>query len=77
MITEEEKFRADTFRMFGIILLTPLGQILLDPQKFFFGHNLVYGIFYLLFALLGATVGFAHIEKARGILDKRGINKWR
>ena len=77
MITEEEKFKAETFRIFGIALLTPAGKVLLDPWQFFVEHNPIYCIFYILFALVFSVVGVIHIERARAILDQRDINKWK
>lgn len=72
MITEEKKFRAETFRILGIALLTPFAMIFLDPWSFFTEHNLVYSTIYLLASTVSAVAGFIHIEIARGILDTRG-----
>ena len=77
MISEEQKFRAETFRIFGIALITPLGKILLDPSLFFREHDLFYSTIYTLCTVVGAVIGFLHIEIARGILDQRGENKWK
>ncbi len=71
MISEEEKFRADTFRMFGVVLLTPLGKILIDPIIFYQEHDLTYNITYTVVALISAYYGFHHIEIARATLDKK------
>ena len=76
MITEEEKFKAETFRILGIALLTPAGKILLDPWMFYQEHGLIYTIIYIIFASIGGYFGLLHIEIARGILDKRGMKKW-
>ena len=77
MITEEEKFKAETFRLLGIALLTPAGKILLDPLVFYNEHGLLYTIIYVMFALIGAYAGLLHVEIARDILDKREIRKWK
>ena len=77
MVSEEEKFRADTFRIFGFVLLTPIGKILLDPWTFFTHHDLAYCLIYLVIAICAGIIGFIHIDLARGILSQRGISKWK
>ena len=77
MITEEEKFKAETFRILGIALITPIGKIFLDPYKFVIEHNLIYVAIYLLFAIVCAIVGIIHIDFARDILYPRGVYKWK
>ena len=76
MITDEQKFRAGTFRMFGFILLTPIGKVLLDPWIFLEEHNLMYGIIYIMIAIASGYIGLLHIERARVILDKRSKKRW-
>lgn len=76
MISEEEKFRAETFRMFGVILLTPLGKILIDPLIFYQEHGLIYTIIYSMLALVFAYIGLVHIEIARATLDKKDKVTW-
>ena len=75
MVTEEEKFRAETFRIFGIIFLTPLGKILIDPLAFCQEHDLTYNIIYSVLALISAYIGLTHIEIARATLDKKNKDK--
>lgn len=77
MVTDEEKFRAETFRILGISLITPMATILIDPYKYIMEHNIIYCAFYLMFALSFAYVGLIHIEKARAILDKRNKEEWK
>ena len=75
MASEEEKFRAETFRIFGIIFLTPLGKILIDPLVFYQEHGLVYTIIYFVLAFILGYIGLLHIEIARGTLDKKNKDK--
>ena len=75
MVSEEEKFRAETFRIFGIIFLTPLGKILIDPLVFYQEHGLVYTIIYSVPAFIFACIGLIHIEIARATLDKKNKDK--
>ena len=77
VVTEEEKFRADTFRILGVALITPIARILLDPYAYFTEHNIIYSIFYLIFALGFAYAGLLHIERARVILDERSNKEWK
>ena len=71
MITEEQKFRAETFRMLGIALLAPAGKILIDPLTFYQEQGLIYTVIYIVFSLVAAYVGLVHIEKARVILEEK------
>ena len=77
MITEEEKFRAETFRILSLVLLTPAGKVLIDPLLFYSEHEVVYSVLYTTASLIFAIIGFIHIEIARGILDERGTKKWK
>ena len=76
MITEEQKFRAETFRILGIALITPFARFILDPYLFLQEHKVIYTIFYIIVSTIAAVIGFIHIEFARGILDEKGLNKW-
>ena len=77
MVTEEEKFRADTFRILGIAFITPLGRLLVDPLAFYQEYGLVHTVIYFVYALTAAYIGLIHIEFSRGILDKRSTTKWK
>ena len=76
MITEEEKFRAETLRILGLALLTPIARFLLDPYSFVMEHNIIYTIFYVPCTVLCGLFGLQQIEIARGILDQKGKDKW-
>lgn len=76
MITEEDKFRADTLRILGITLITPIAKFLLDPYLFLREHDIVYTMIYVIIASWFGIIGFTQIEIARGILDKREKHKW-
>ena len=77
MITEEDKFRADTLRILGVACITPIARFLLDPGSFFMQHDFIYVTIYVPCAILAAVFGFIQIEFARGILDERGKDKWK
>lgn len=76
MVTEEQKFRAETYRITGFAMLTPIGRILLDPLPLFNEYELTPFIFYLTFSIIAGIIGFLLIEKARGILFVKRYNKW-
>ncbi len=78
MITDEEKYRAETSRLVGMAMLMPFGALLLTPLAFFnqlggFGFAI-----YFLVSSVGLIIGVTIIEIGRGILDKRerGIRRW-
>ena len=77
MVTEEQKFRAETLRILGIACITPIAKFLLEPYLFFMEHDFIYCILYIVGALLTALFGFTQIEIARVILDERSIDKWK
>lgn len=77
MITEEQKFRAETLRILGIALITPFAGFILDPYIFFKEHNVIYTILYVISAIISAGFGITQIEIARSILYRRGIQEWK
>ncbi len=77
MITEEDKFRADTLRILGIACITPIARFLFDPGLFFREHDFIYTTIYIPCAILAALFGLTQIEIARGILDERGKDRWK
>lgn len=77
MVTEEQKFRADTLRILGITLLTPIAKFLLDPYLFLKEHNFVYTICYVFCAVVVGVVGLTQIEIARGILNQKVTDRWK
>lgn len=68
MVSEEEKFRAETYRITGFALLTPVGRIFLDPLPFFREYGLAFSLGYLILAVVLGIIGFFLIEIARVIL---------
>jgi len=77
MISEEEKFKAQTFRIFGLALLTLLGRIFLDPLEFFLKYGLILSISYTTLALSFALLGFILIDKGRDIISEKRRIKWK
>ena len=76
MISEDQQYRAEVFKIAGFALMTPLGRIVIDYIEIFkqigplmFGINLF--IAFLLF-----LVGLTFIEMGRNILDVRSSKKW-
>lgn len=65
-----EKFRAETYRIFGLALFTPLGQIVLNPFNFYNQFGGKYYFAYLLISYSLTFAGIACIEKANAIMKK-------
>ena len=68
MLPDEEKFRAETFRIAGFALLTPLGRLFLDPVGLFEIYGIVGLIFYLLMAIVVGFFGLVLILKCFDII---------
>lgn len=77
MVTEEEKFKAETLRIFGIALITPFARFILDPYLFLREHDPLFSICYIVFAIVSGIIGVIQIEYARSILEEKGIDKWK
>jgi len=68
VITEEQKYRAETSKIAGFALMTPIGRIVLDPlllEEFGF----IGGIAYLMVAILLCLCGIVAVVKGCDILD--------
>lgn len=76
LITEEEKYRAETSRLVGIGMLTPFGAFLLTPIILFKQLGLLNFAIYLIISIAGLVIGAMIIEYGRKILDKREIRRW-
>ena len=77
MITEEEKYRAETSRLVGIAMVMPFGALLLTPIALFnqlegFGFAI-----YFLASSVGLIIGATIIEAGRRVLDKRETRRWK
>ena len=70
MITEEEKYKAETFRVLGIAMILPAGAVFLTPTLL----NEQLGLFgttvYIMVSFTGCIMGSILIEAGRRILDK-------
>ena len=66
------KFRAETYRVFGLALLTPIGHIVLSPLSFYINYGNNFSLAYFALALSLAFIGFASIGKANVIMKNRG-----
>ena len=76
MITEEERYRAETSRLVGIAMLMPFGALLLTPIALFNQLGELGFALYILMSSIGVVVGVTIIEIGRRLLDKRGIRRW-
>lgn len=76
MITEEEKYRAETVRFLGIAMLAPFGALLLTPIAFLNQLGEPGFAIYSFMSSIGLIIGVTIIEAGRRVLDKRGTRKW-
>ena len=70
MITEEEKYKAETYRIVGITMLTPIGPVFLTPLVLLKQLGLTGFIIYLLISFVSFIFGGIIIERGRRIVDK-------
>ena len=77
MISEEEKYRAETFRFIGMAMLTPFGALLLTPFVLFDQLGIFGFIIYCLVASISLVIGVIIIENGRNILDRKELKKWK
>ena len=70
MITEEEKYKSETYRIIGIAMLTPIGPAFLTPMILFKQLELNGLIVYLLVAFISFVLGVMIIERGRKFIDK-------
>lgn len=75
-MTEEEKYRAETFRIVGIAMLTPFGALLLTPFLLLNQLNIFGFVVYCLVSLGSLIIGATIIEAGRKILDRKGLKRW-
>ena len=70
MITEEQKYRAYTFNVIGLALMTPFGRIFIAPVTICKEFGIFGFIGYLCFCFIVLLIGLYAIEIGRDILDK-------
>ena len=70
MITEEEKYKSETYRIVGIAMLTPIGPVFLTPLVLLKQLGLTGFIIYLLISFASFILGGIIIERGRRIIDK-------
>ncbi len=75
MITEEQKYLASTFQIFGVACFTPLGQFVLNIREEFI-HFSFETFIYLGFTLFLAYFGIILIAKGSEHLAERTERKW-
>ena len=76
MISDEEKYRAETSRLVGIGMLTPFGAFLLTPIILFKQLGPLNFTIYLIVSIAGLVIGVTIVEYGRKILDKREARRW-
>ncbi|MBI2996701.1 MAG: hypothetical protein HYY52_08380 [Candidatus Melainabacteria bacterium] len=80
IITEEERYKAETYKIVGIAMLTPIGPVFLTPIVLFKQLGLLGFIIYLLVAFISFILGGIIIEQGRKIFNrerKREARIWK
>ena len=75
MVTEEQKYIAGVFQIFGIACFTPFGQFILNIREEF-SHCSFYTFVYLGFTFFLACFGMILILKGSEYLTERKERKW-
>jgi hypothetical protein len=70
MISEGEKYRAQTFNIGGFALMAPLGKIAMQPLETYNEYGLVGFVCYTIFCLLLFSLGLYFIQKGYEVLNE-------
>ena len=73
MITEEEKYKSETYRIVGIAMLTPIGPVFLTPLVLFKQLGLYGFIVYFVVSFTSVILGAILIEQGRKIIDEENL----
>lgn len=76
MITEEEKYRAETFKIVGIGMLAPVGGLLLTPLVLLKQFGPISFKIYVLVSFLSLLMGVIILDEGRRILRLGEKRKW-
>lgn len=68
MITEEEKYKAETLKIVGIGMLAPMGGLLLTPLILFKQFGLISFSIYVIVSFLSTIIGVMMLGEGRRIL---------
>lgn len=71
MIIEEEKYRAEVFKIVGIALLMPFGKVILNPITMFKEMGVISFTIYCVMSILSIIIGIIFVDKGRDILSHR------
>lgn len=71
MFPNEDKFRAETLRIFGIALMTPGGKIFLDPFGLFDRLGLLKFCIVVSYSVLLFYIGLVFIARGYDTISKR------
>ena len=75
MVTEEERYKADTFRIIGIGMLTPLGPVFLTPSLLLKQLGVMGLAVYACVSFVSFLVGGIILEAGRRFIDKKGTKR--
>ena len=70
MITEEEKYKAETYKIVGIAMLAPIGPLFLTPIALFKQLGSLGLTIYSLVSFASFILGGIIIEQGRKAIDK-------
>lgn len=75
MVTEEEKYKADTFKIIGIAMLTPVGPVFLTPSLLLKQLGVIGLAIYVCVSFASFLLGAIILEADRRFIDKKGTKK--
>lgn len=71
MISESEKFRAETIRLGGIALLAPIGKFFYNPFEIFNQYKSIICILFIIYSIGFAYLGLIFIAKSYDIMHSK------
>ena len=69
MSINKNKYKAETFRIIGLAMLTPLGRALLDPLSLLSEYQGLALAFYVTITFTGLILGFICINRGLEIIE--------
>ena len=79
MVTEEQKFRAETIRLGGVAFLAPTGKVVLELFDLIDKYGVLKFIIFLTYSVVFAYVGLVFIAKSYDIIFRaeEKESKWK
>ncbi len=76
MVTEENKYKAETCKIIGITMLAPIGAVFLTPLLLYKQLGSIGLMVYICVSIASLLIGGMLLEVGRKFMKEKGIRKW-